>query len=582
MEGGHAPAPGGSGVHVEQGSDGSLLYRSTEVLAAHEPSVLHWLERWACDTPDQPFLAQRGDGGWRRWTYAQAWAESRALATRWLAAGRHSDRSLLLLAGNSVSHARLMLAGMWAGMPTASVNPRYASSEAGLEKLRGILTVLSPQAAWLEPASATPPCLALLRQLGIARIEPFVPDRVVKSAALASRVASPFALPVASTLAKLVFTSGSTGNPKAVPYTHGMMTSNIQMVAQRWPFLGEAPPVMLDWLPWSHVFGGNNNLNLTLRFGGALYIDAGAPSGPGLQTTLDNLRSVAPTFYCNVPSGFAALLPELERDAALRQQFFSRLQALFFAGAALPEPTWHALQALSIAERGQALPILSGWGSTESGPNATLTPMHNLGSGNVGTLAPGVTLRLLPVGDKLQAWIRSPSVAAGYSGNDAATRAAFDAEGFFNSGDALRLADPTDADAGFLYDGRTAEDFKLQSGTWVNAAAVRMRLIAAGEGAVRDAVLFGPNRPFLTALVWLREAANLPAILDRYNASADGSSQRIEVAMPLVEAPDLDAGEINEKGYVNQARSRELHPREAELMYSHATSPRAMVATATA
>ncbi len=566
-------------VFVRHLADGSSLYGSNEPLQAADPTPLHWLARWARDTPDRDFLAERHGShpgaGWSCWSYGHAWSESRALARQWQSQGCRPGDTLIVLATNSIAHARVMLAALWAGMAVAPLTPRLAFSDGGRAKLQHVIGRIAPRFAWLGDTTLPPACAQLLARCGITTLS----DTLPAPGSDDDKAGGP-ALPAGDRVAKIICTSGSTGSPKAVPYTHHMMVSNVQMVLQRWPFLQDGPLVMVDWLPWSHVFGGNNNLNLTLRLGGTLHIDHGAPTPLGLPTTLANLREVSPTFYCNVPAGYAALAAVLARDGALRQTFFRRLQALFFAGAALPEPTRRELAGLAQAERGAAIPVLSGWGSTESGPSATLTHDPAAPGGCVGAPAAGVTLKLVPTGSKLEAWIRSPSVASRYLGDPEASRAAFDADGFFRSGDAMRWADAQDPGAGLVYDGRIAEDFKLLSGTWVNAGTVRAALLQAGGGWMRDVVLLGPNRPELAALVWLDpgmapqgEAARtqrLQEILASHNARHDSGSQRIARALVLDSPPSLEAGEVNEKGYVNQSRARELRDAQAQRVYAAA------------
>ncbi len=565
-------------MRVERRAGGGWCCWTEETLQPTAPTVLHELQRWAEADPQRVFLAQRGpDGAWVRWRYGEALAESVALAQSWHEAGARPSEHLLILAPNGIDHARVMLAGLWAQLQVVPLNPRYAGSESGLEKLRQIVQRLSPRQAWLEETAATPACIALLQQAGVA----------LRAGSAEQPPASPPALPWPAdrTVAKLICTSGSTGTPKAVPYTHRMMTSNLQMVLQRWPLLAERPLVMVDWLPWSHVFGGNNNLNLVLRLGGTLYVDEGTPTPQGLATTLANLREVSPTFYCNVPAGFTALASAMAEDAVLRRRFFAELQALFFAGAAMPAPTLQRLHEMARAERGTTVPVLSGWGATESGPSATLVHAPALPAGHIGALAPGVDLQLVPNQEKLEAWIRSPSVARSYVNDDAASRGAFDDEGWFHSGDALRFADESRPEDGFVYDGRIAEDFKLENGTWVDAGGLRLALLKAGEGWLRDVLLLGPNRPWLAALAWLdpdapalspeATRARLETVLAAFHAGTGGdhggsASRRVRRLAVLHTPPSLALGEVNEKGHVNAARSRELRAAEADRLYAEA------------
>jgi feruloyl-CoA synthase len=397
------------------------------------------------------------------------------------------------------------------------------------------------------------------------------------------------------TIAKILFTSGSTGTPKGVVNTHRMLCANQQMLAQGWPFLEEQPPVIVDWLPWNHTFGGNHNFNLVLRNGGTLYVDGGKPAPGLIETTVGNLREIAPTLYFNVPRGFDLLLPVLESDLHVRRTFFSRLAVVFYAGAALPQPLWDRLRQVADAEHAGHVAMLSGWGSTETAPLATHVHFAVERAGLIGLPVPACELKLLPTGGKLEARVRGPHVMPGYYRNPEATRAAFDEEGFYRIGDALAFADPTDPARGLVFDGRLAEDFKLATGTWVHTGAVRVALVAAGSPLIQDAVITGHDRDVVGALVFLNPTATagltpaairtrIASALTRLAAESGGSSTYPARALVMTEPPSIDADEITDKGYINQRMVRERRatlvealyamPLSADVITAHRVSPR--------
>jgi feruloyl-CoA synthase len=384
------------------------------------------------------------------------------------------------------------------------------------------------------------------------------------------------------TVAKILLTSGSTGAPKGVINTHRMLTVNQQQSTQVWPLLADAPPVLVDWLPWNHTFGGNYNLHLVLCHGGTLYIDGGKPVPDLIGTTLRNLREVAPTIYFNVPRGFDLLLPSLESDAGLRRQFFSRCAMVLYAGAALPANLWERLMRLARGERGEDFALISSWGATETAPLCTAVHFPIERADIVGLPVPGCELKLLPGGGKLEVRVRGPNVMPGYFRRDDLTRAAFDEEGFYRIGDALRFVDPSIPEKGLVFDGRVAEDFKLRTGTWVHVGALRVQLLAAADPLLQDAVITGHDSDEVGALLFLHPTvtAGLPfaeirtrlsKALTCLNQEGGGSSMRVTRALVLAEPPRLDLGEITDKGYLNQRAV--LNHRAAEVERLHAGAP---------
>jgi feruloyl-CoA synthase len=356
------------------------------------------------------------------------------------------------------------------------------------------------------------------------------------------------------TVAKILFTSGSTGPPKGVLTTHRMLCCNQQMTRQVWPFTTEEPVVLVDWLPWSHTFGGSHDVGLVLWSGGTLYLDAGRPTPGLIETTLANLAEVSPNAFFSVPAGFAALLPHLEADAGLAERFFANLRLILYAGAALPQASWDRLAALARRTVDRPIPFTASWGSTETAPMATTAHFPLDGPGCIGVPVPGVTVKLVPTERTHELRVKGPNVTPGYLGEPEVTAAAFDDEGFYRMGDAGRFVDPEHPERGIVFDGRVAEDFKLATGTWVNVGTVRTALVSAGAGLIRDAVLTGHDGPELGALVWLtaEDREGLRAAVDKHNAAHPQSSARIGRVLVLAEPPAIDGGEITDKGYVNQ------------------------------
>jgi len=395
------------------------------------------------------------------------------------------------------------------------------------------------------------------------------------------RVDEAFAAVGPDSVAKILFTSGSTGTPKGVINTQRMLCSNQQSWAQVWPFLEDGPPVLCEWLPWNHTFGGNATFNIVLRNGGTLYIDGGKPTPDLIATTARNLREIAPTLYFNVPRGYDLLLPLLEADEELRRSFFSRLDGVFYAGAALPQNLYERLQALLPAASGRRTCMLSGWGSTETAPLATCVHFPIDRAAVVGNPAPGIELKLVPSGEKLEVRVKGPNVTPGYYGRPDLTRAAFDEDGFYKIGDAMRFVDDEDAVRGLAFDGRVAEDFKIQSGTWVSAGSLRVSLIAACNPLIQDAVITGHDRPEVGALVWVNLTAvkslgldekalktRLQTALAELRLGSTGGSTAPSRLLVLDLPPSIDEGEITDKGYINQRAVLERRAMHVEHLHA--------------
>ena len=519
-----------------------------------------WLVHWARAAPDRTFLAERTDGAWRRISYREALAGVRSRAQALLDARLGPTAPLAILSGNSIAHALLALAAMHVGVPVAPVSPAYSLASQDHGKLRELIAVLAPGAVWAEGEAFARAFAAL----GVPRFEVReTPPREVDDA---------FARVRPDAVAKILFTSGSTGTPKGVVNTHRMLCANQAAIAAGWPFLAERPPVIVDWLPWSHTFGANHNFNLILANGGTLYIDAGKPAPGAFDTTLANLRDVPSTLYFNVPRGFDMLAGALETDDALRDTFFRELDIVFYAAAALSPATWTRLAA--IAKRAGKQPaMVSAWGSTETSPLVTQVHWPIDRAGVIGLPAPGLELAFAPSGDKLEMRVRGASVTPGYwiagGGIEPAPR---DELGFYPMGDAGKLANEAAPEQGVVFDGRTAENFKLTSGTWVHVGELRIALVAACSPFVADAVITGHDRDEVGALVFAApghtiDERALAEGLARCNAGR-GSAARIARARVLREPPSIDHGEITDKGYINQRAVLARRADEVAALYA--------------
>lgn len=556
-------------VRMQPWPDGGVLLTNQVELAPYPSSLVDRLEHWAAAAPNRLFLAERRGEDWRGATYAQALAESRALAARLLSLGLSPDRPLIILSPNSVLHGLLMLAAMTIGVPVAPVSPAYCQP-GGEARLREVLDILTPGAIFLDG-----PCLEAADGLHFGdwrlladKAGPGVIALGELEAAGDQAVAAARAWVGPDTIAKFLFTSGSTGSPKAVINIQRMLCSMQVAVAQVWPFLAQRPPVLCDWLPWHHTFGGNHCLGIALHNGGTFHIDDGRPTPELIGRTVENLRQVRPSLLFNVPAGYDALLGAPEADRLLAEEVLGGLDLMFNAGAAMHSSTRERFRALA-----PALPISGGWGSTETAPEATLIYSDLPEAENVGVPLPGVEIRLAPAGGKLEIRARGPDITPGYWRSPEATAQLFDEHGFYRSGDAGRLADPERPEAGVLFDGRIAENFKLSSGTWVNAGAVRMAAIQAGRPFVAEAAVCGHDRGEVGVLLFLAQNAGEEAIetirngLAKHNRAQAGGSTRIVRFLVLEEPPSGEHGEITAKGSLNQARVLERRAHEVNRLY---------------
>ena len=577
---------GPADVVVERHSDGTIVMRSPHVLPAYPRMLTERLVHWAKIAPDRIFLAQRNAAGaWRSMSYAQTLAAVRALGAALLARGLNAERPVAILSGNDIEHALIAVAAMHVGIPYAPISVPYSLLSQDFGKLKSIIEILSPGLVFANNGTAFARAIAaaLPRAVEVAVTANAPADRTTTSLAAllqtppASAVEAAHARVKPDQAAKILFTSGSTGRPKGVENTHRMLAANQAMIRAAMPFVGEEPPILVDWLPWNHTFGSNHNFGLVLDNGGSLYIDEGKPLPGPIETTVRNLREIAPTIYYNVPKGFEMLLPYLAADGALRDTFFSRLKVLFYAGAGLAQHVLDGFQELAVKTTGERILFMSSLGSTETAPAALSCNWQSERAGNIGLPLPGVTLKLIPREGKLEARLQGDNIMPGYWRAPELTADAFDEEGFYKIGDALKFADPADPAKGMLFDGRLAEDFKLATGTWVSVGPLRSAFIAHCAPLVRDVVLAGAERDEVTALIFpdvdacraiatdLASDAPVPHVLGDprvraafarklggFAAASTGTSNRIMRAVLLAEPASLDIGEMTDKGSINQ------------------------------
>jgi len=562
---------GAADVAVERRADGAVLLRSPHALGPHPRNLTERLAHWARQDPTRVLAAQRAaDGAWRSLTYAEAYARARRVGQALLERGLSAERPVAILSENSLEHLLVMLGALHVGVPCAPVSPAYSLLSTDHAKLRHVMALATPGLVFAQDARFAGAIAAAVPQ------DAEVLCGIVPEAEPTVRVDEAHARTGPDTIAKLLFTSGSTGQPKAVINTQRMWCANQQMLAQSLPYLAAVPPVLVDWLPWHHTAGGSHNIGIVLYHGGTLYIDEGRPLPGLIEKTVRNLRDVGPTVYFNVPRGYEALLPFLRADEALRRRFFSRLGLLQYAAAVLPQPVWGAYEALAAQTCGERILWITGYGATETAPCAMSTNRGAARAGTVGLPVDGLEMKLVPVNDKLEARFRGPSITPGYWRQPELTRAAFDEEGYYCTGDALRFLDAADPAQGLEFDGRIAEDFKLTTGTWVSVGPLRAQVIAAGDPWVQDVVLAGHDRNEVCALVIPRPGAqdpDLQKLLDALAARSTGSSNRIARALLLPGPLSIDAGEITDKGSVNQRAVLRARADLVELLYAEPAAP---------
>ncbi|MGP9630060.1 MULTISPECIES: feruloyl-CoA synthase [unclassified Halomonas] len=586
-------------INMEKREDGSILL-SSEIPLQDDYSccVGEWLEHWAREAPERTWLAQRdADDQWQRISYGEAHRRIIAIATWLLTQDLSPERPVVILSDNSIEHALLMLATMHIGVPSSSISPGNSLMSKDHAKLKGNIELLRPGVIYADPIEKFQPALKAITDLHDATLvagsssassSGTLPFADIEAHSDENAVMAAFAAITPETIAKFLFTSGSVNTPKAVPNTHRMMCSNQKAKELVWPMLAEEPPVLLDWLPWSHTFGGNHNFNLVLRWGGTFYLDDGKPTPALIEKTARNLREISPTLYFSVPRAYDMLVPLLRKDASLREVFFHRLKLVFYAAAALPHHLWTALEEMARETTGQEIMVVSSWGSTETAPICTDCHFNATRSGVIGVPIPGTSLKLIPSADKLEVRVKGPNIFSGYWKQPELSAKAFDEEGYYMIGDAVEFVDPERPEMGLLFDGRVSEDFKLLTGTWVHVGALRMTGLEAIAPVGQDIVVAGHDRDEIGFLIFphpeecrrlcpdLPENASLetlvtrPEIIERVHqglqalkADGGGTSTYPTRALLLSEPPSAEAGEITDKGYINQ---RMVLTRRAELV----------------
>ncbi|MBA5639355.1 feruloyl-CoA synthase [Duganella sp. LX20W] len=586
---GHPPA------EIRCDADGVWHIRPLEALGDYPRCLTDRLVDGAHQFPERTLMAARGeDGEWVRISYADMLARVRRIGQWLLDRGLSVERPLLVLSGNDLEHSQLMFAAMYAGIPYSSVSPAYSLVATDYGKLRHIVDTVTPGMVYAAEGAPFAKAIAgaLAADVEIVLGKGELPDRpsiafadlletVPKTVDAANAAVGP------DTIAKFLFTSGSTKLPKAVVTTQRMLCANQQMLLQTMPYFAEEPPVLVDWLPWNHTFGGSHNVGIALYNGGSFYIDDGQPTAKRFDATLRNLREISPTVYFNVPKAWEDLTVVLEHDAQLREKFFARLKLFFFAGAGLSQAAWDRLDRVTEAHCGHLIRMMVGLGMTETAPSCLFSTGGVIGAGYVGLPAPGCEVKLVPIDGKLEARMRGPHVMPGYWRNPAQSAEVFDAEGYYCTGDALKFVDAARPELGLVFDGRIAEDFKLSSGTFVSVGPLRAKVITAGAPYVQDVVVAGMNRDQIGLLIFARPAecrqlaglderadlfevmthaavrAHFQALLARVNSTATGSANRVAWIRLLETPPSIDHSEVTDKGSINQ---RAVLARRAELI----------------
>ncbi|WP_425418321.1 feruloyl-CoA synthase [Oricola indica] len=589
-------------IVTEKRDDGTWIVSRKDELGQYPDRVTERLVYWAETAPDRVWMAERdGAGDWRKVTYGEALKKVRAISAFLLENKLSAENPLLILSHNSIEHALMALGAQHVGIPSAAVSTAYSLISEDCAKLRDIAGQLTPGMVFAQDGSAYhraidmvfgPEVEAVVVTEPIGGRDCFLFDDVLETMP-GPEVDQAHATVGPDTVAKFLFTSGTTGSPKAVITTHRMLCSNIAMVTDCYAFMQEEPPVVVDWAPWSHVASGNKVFNLMIFTGGTFYIDHGKPSREGMKITIRNLREVSPTWYFNVPAGYELLVNAMEKDDVLRESFFKKLRMMMYAAAAMGQHTWDRLNDLAAQTTGHRVFLGTGLGATETAPFALMCMEEQEIAGNVGVPSQGVVLKLLPHDDKLEVRIKGPNVTPGYWRNPKLTAEAFDEEGFYQLGDALRFAVPGDASKGFYFDGRITENFKLRTGTWVAVGALRAKLVDQFGGLVRDVVLVGENRdelgailiPFMPKLRALVPGGDemtdtrvlahenvhkrMEELLDAHAAKSTGSATRVVRAIFLDDELSFDAGEVTDKGSLNQRAVLRNRDDLAEALYNN-------------
>lgn len=577
--------------------DGSILVWQEEPLGEYPERLSDRIKHWAETTPDQIWMAERGkEDIWEKVNYSQLFDRIRAVGQFLLELGLSTDRPLLILSGNSIAHGIMALGAQYAGIPSAAIAPAYSLIAGDFKKLKVIGDQITPGAVFVDKSKKFLPAIkSVFSDLPLLAVEgegvSHTFDGIISTLA-GDKVDAANGATGPETIAKFLFTSGTTGSPKAVIQTQRMMCSNMEIVADCFQYFRDEPPILLDWAPWNHVASGTKVFNMAIYNGGTFYIDGGKPTTALIGETIRNIRDVSPNWYFNVPTGYEMLVEAMKEDKALAKSFFKNVKLLMYAGAAMAAHTWSDLDALAIEASGERIMLSTGLGSTETSPFALFCTDPQDVPGNVGIPAKGLVLKLVPNQGKYEARIKGPSITPGYWRNEKLTKEAYDEDGFYCLGDALRFADIEDASKGFFFDGRVAENFKLATGTWVSVGALRAKLTDALEGLAKDVVIAGDGKNELTALLIPgRPAAErlveggdhltdielfehsilvdrVATLLSSYNKTAGGSSRRVVRVLFITDPLKLDAGEVTDKGSVNQRAVLANRIGEAEALYS--------------
>ncbi len=584
-------------------SDGSVILESKEPLEAHPVQITNRLIHWAQTIPQTIFLGQRSGEHWETISYAETLDKVRSVSQYLLKSRVDISHPLAILSDNSLEHALMGLGAMHVGLPYSPISPAYSLRSTDYIKLKHVIDLLTPGAVFVSDGQKYESALMAIAHHDAEIIVGKNPCREIPCTMLSdiltvtptAEVDEAYENIEEHTIAKILFTSGSTGLPKGVINTHGNISANWQQITQTFPFFKEEFKI-IDWLPWNHTFGGNHNFGLTLYNGGTMYIDGGKPTPGGIKTTIQNLKEFDPTVYFNVPKGFSELLRYLKADEAFRKKFFSKVKILFYAGAGMPQHLWKALEDLALETVGERILVITGLGCTEACPSALFSTTPDGKPGLIGVPVPGLKLKLVPVSGKLEARYRGPNIFPGYWRNNEVTEKAFDEDNYYCTGDALRFCNELEPDEGLYFDGRIVEDFKLDTGTWVHVGNIRSQLLVAGNGLIHDAVITGHDLPFVGAILFLdleickrmfdldeyftmAEMVEHPPLINRIQEMVDelatgstGSSTLIRKVLIADFDLSSDAGELTDKGSVNQRKVIETRSDKVNSLYSNIQS----------